>query len=155
MAATLVPMSRGDFDSYFEGLIVRYAGEHVRTGRWTPEEGESKAREEVQRILTNGVDTPNNFLLSIVASPSGEKVGLIWLAIEPRGGFIYDLEISEPHRRKGYAEEAMRLIERTAREKGAQRISLHVFGDNLGARKLYTKIGYAETNVMMSKPLPP
>ncbi len=46
-------------------------------------------------------------------------------------------------------------MEKIARDKGAQKISLHVFGYNLGARKLYTKLGYAETNVAMSKALAP
>ncbi len=80
---------------------------------------------------------------------------MIWLAIEPRGGFVYDLRVFETYRRRGYAEQAMRLIEQVAREKGVGKVSLHVFGDNLGARKLYTKLGYSETNVLMSKSLDP
>ncbi len=80
---------------------------------------------------------------------------MIWLAIEPRGGFVYDLKVFEPFRRQGHAEHAMRLLEQVVRDHGAQKLSLHVFGDNHGARQLYVKLGYAETNVMMSKSLTP
>jgi ribosomal protein S18 acetylase RimI-like enzyme len=146
-------MVPADFDPYMETLTRAYADDHVKTGRWTKEEGPGKAREEVRILLPNGRETPNHFFYSILADPSEEKVGSIWLAMEPRGAFIYDLVIFEPYRRRGYAEEAMRLIERVASEKGARRISLHVFGDNVGARKLYIKLGYSETNVVMSKPL--
>ena len=66
-----------------------------------------------------------------------------------------DLIVEEAHRRRGYAEEAMRLAEAIAREKGASRISLHVFAHNVGARRLYDKLGYEETNVVMSKVLAP
>lgn len=47
----------------------------------------------------------------------------------------------------------MCLVERVAREKGASRISLLVFGHNPAARRLYAKLGNSETNVVMSKPL--
>jgi ribosomal protein S18 acetylase RimI-like enzyme len=93
----------------------------------------------------------NHFFFTIIAGSPDEKVGAIWLAVEPRGGFVYDLLIFERFRRMGYAEEAMRAIERVAIEKGARKLSLHVFGDNPGARKLYAKLGYAETNLIMSK----
>ena len=151
--ARLVPMDPRDFDPFIERLVREYAADHVRLGRWTAEEGVSKAREETEKLLPKGLETPDNLLFTILAGSPEEKVGAIWLAIEPRGAFIYDLIVFEPYRRRGYAEEGMRLIEAVAREQGAQRISLHVFGDNQGARKLYSKLGYSETNVMMSKPL--
>jgi len=151
----LVSMDSTDFHPYLERLIREYAADHVRTGRWTEQEGPAKSREEVGKLLPAGLETPDNFLFTIIADPSQDKVGLIWLAIEPRGAFIYDLNVFEPHRRRGYAEEAMLLIEGVAREKGARKISLHVFGDNQGARMLYTKLGYCETNVAMSKSLVP
>lgn len=151
----LVPMEPADFDAYLDRLVRSYAEDHIRAGRWTPEEGLAEARKEVQKLLPAGLQTANHFLYTIVADPPDEKVGVSWLAIEPRGGFVYDLLIFEDFRRKGYAEGAMRALERMAEAKGARKLSLHVFGDNLGARKLYTKLGYAETNVLMSKPLAP
>jgi ribosomal protein S18 acetylase RimI-like enzyme len=42
-------------------------------------------------------------------------------------------------------------LENVAREKGVEKIGLHVFGHNAAARALYQKVGYIETNVNMSK----
>jgi ribosomal protein S18 acetylase RimI-like enzyme len=152
---SLEPMDSSDFEAYIANLVQHYAASHVRTGRWTAEEGPQKARAEVDGLLPSGLGTPNHYLFRILAGEPPARVGVIWLAIEPHGGFIYDLEIFEPHRRRGFAEEAMRLIEGVAREKGADTLSLHVFGDNASARRLYGKLGYAETNVRMSKSLSP
>jgi ribosomal protein S18 acetylase RimI-like enzyme len=151
----LDPLTTAEFGPFFSGLLEGYAADHVRTGHWTQEEAPERARDEVQKLLPDGLGTPNHLFFSIRAEPSDEKVGVIWLAIEPRGAFVYDLLVFEPHRRKGYAESAMREAERVSRERGAERITLHVFGDNAGARKLYQKLGYTETNVLMSKPLSP
>jgi hypothetical protein len=38
-----------------------------------------------------------------------------------------------------------------AREHGCKGVELHVFGGNVGARKLYLRAGFVETNVTMLK----
>jgi ribosomal protein S18 acetylase RimI-like enzyme len=151
----LVPMEPAEFDAYATNLIERYAAEHVKGGRWTAAEAPAEARKEIDQLLPQGIATPHHYLMSILHGPDRERVGVIWLAIEPRGGFIYDLEIFERHRRRGYAEEAMRQVERVARGHGAEKLRLHVFGDNDRARRLYAKLGYVETNVAMAKTLSP
>ena len=149
----LAPMEAADFDPFLESLLRSYAASHIRTGRWTEQEGPQAARDEVHRILPAGRETPNQYFFSIYGGEPEQKVGAVWLAIEPQRAMVYDLIIEEAHRRHGYAEAAMRLLEPIAREKGAGKIALHVFGDNVGARRLYTRLGYVETNVMMAKPL--
>jgi ribosomal protein S18 acetylase RimI-like enzyme len=149
----LVPMNEADFEPYLDRLIGEYAADHIRAGRWTAAEGLAEARKEVGKLLPSGRESPNQYIFSIVAGAPESKVGVLWLASEPRGGFVYDLRVFEPFRRHGYAEEAMRLAEEVARSKGLDKISLHVFGDNVSARRLYTRLGYAETHVIMSKSL--
>jgi ribosomal protein S18 acetylase RimI-like enzyme len=149
----LTPMKPAEYDAYFEDLIQRYALENIRAGRWTEKDGAAEARKEVEKILPSGLQTANQFLFDITSGPADQRVGVVWLALEPRGGFVYDLQVFEPFRRKGYAEAAMRLLESVAQEKGAKKISLHVFGQNHGARALYAKLGFTETNVAMSKAL--
>ncbi|HEY1198571.1 MAG TPA: GNAT family N-acetyltransferase [Thermoplasmata archaeon] len=151
----LDPMDAADFDPYMDRLIRAYAQDNVRAGRWNSQEGLAEARKEVQGLLPAGRETPNHFFFTIHSGPTEEKVGAIWFAVQPRGGFVYDLLVFEPFRRRGYAQEAMRLIEEVARQKGVQRLSLQVFGDNPGARRLYAKLGYTEMAMMMSKPLAP
>jgi RimJ/RimL family protein N-acetyltransferase len=45
----------------------------------------------------------------------------------------------------------MKEIEDKAKELNANKIELHVFAHNKTARKLYEKIGYEVTNVIMAK----
>ena len=149
----LVPMSPADYEPFMEQLIRGYAADHVRTGRWTEAEGLAEARKETQELLPGGQSTPGHFFFTITSDSPQEKVGAVWLALEPEGAFVYDIIVFERFRRRGYAEAAMRLLEGVAREKGAQKIALHVFGDNEGARRLYQKLGYSETNVRMAKTL--
>ena len=64
----------------------------------------------------------------------------------------YSIEdMAEACRRRGYAYAAMRRAEARARAAGAERLGLHVFGGNVGARALYRRLGLEETDVMMAK----
>ncbi|GGL19723.1 GNAT family N-acetyltransferase [Deinococcus radiotolerans] len=84
-------------------------------------------------------------------------MGVLWYALQQRSGattaFIYEIEIHEPYRRRGYATQAFTLLEIDAAARGATRIGLHVFGHNAPARALYEKLGYHTTNVIMRKEL--
>jgi len=44
-------------------------------------------------------------------------------------------------------------LEKFAKERGVEEISLHVFGSNAAARAMYTKLGFGEVDVVMSKSL--
>ena len=151
----LVPMDADEFGPYLDRLIRSYADEHIKAGRWSREDGLAEARKEVEKLLPAGRESRNQFFLSIVSGAEEQHVGAVWLAIEPRGGFVYDLLVFERYRRQGFAREAMLLLERIARDKGARKISLHVFGHNQAARSLYARLGYVETDVVMSKELAP
>jgi ribosomal protein S18 acetylase RimI-like enzyme len=149
----LQPMEQSEFEPFIENLARSYARDHIRTGRWTEQEGPQAARDEVNRILPAGRATPHQYFFTIYGGDPEQKVGAIWLAIEPQRAMVYDLIVEKEHRQHGYAEAAMRLLEPVARAQGAEKIALHVFGDNAGARRLYQRLGYSETNVMMSKSL--
>jgi ribosomal protein S18 acetylase RimI-like enzyme len=151
----LAPMDAGDLKPYLEQVIRSYADDNVRAGRWTAEQALGESRKQIEGLLSAGLETPGHFLFSIVSEPEGEKVGILWLAVEPQRAFVYDLEVFANARRRGHAEAAMRLAEDVARSKGASRIMLNVFGDNVGARRLYDKLGYRPMATAMAKPLGP
>ena len=150
------PFDAGDFRAYSEIAVKQYAEEKVKAGNWEKEEAPRLAEEEFVALLPNGIDTKDNYLYSIIEEKSNQKVGFIWIASNAPHTlktdlFIYDFEIFESFRRKGYAMSTLQLLEDKARELGKNRISLQVFGQNQAARKLYQKSGFEETNVMMSK----
>ena len=97
----------------------------------------------------------NHYFYTIEDETLATKVGILWFAVQERGGrpgtFVYDVQIYEAFRRRGYGTAAFQALEEKARELGLTTISLHVFGHNQPARAMYRKLGYVETDVMMSK----
>ncbi|MGI0067766.1 MAG: GNAT family N-acetyltransferase [Thermoplasmata archaeon] len=139
---------------YLDRLIPEYAEDHARDGRWTLEEANGRARSEVEGLLPQGIDTPDHYLFAIRAG--AEDVGRIWFARKHEAGgppfaFVYDLLVYPQYRRRGYAETAMRALEPKVRDLGLERLALHVFGNNRAAIRLYERLGYATTNVLMAK----
>ena len=149
-------MTEEQFEAWLPGAIAGYAREHVATGRWSEEESLQRSREEHDKLLPQGLATPDHRLWSIVRSSDHTPVGILWVNIvqKPRpSAFIFDIEIDPRFRRHGYATQAMTRLEEEARHLGLESIRLHVFGHNKAARPLYEKLGYVPTNINMSKSL--
>lgn len=153
----LVPMTQEQYSEWLEASIREFAEERVRAGNATPEEAEDYSRRAFSRLLPQGLATPGQWLYSVESEEDG-PVGVIWLGSGQEGlpastGFIYDLAIAPAHRRKGYATQAMLLLEGEARNLGMDALALHVFGHNHAARALYERLGYEVTNLNMRKRL--
>ena len=152
---TLQPMNETDFQAYMDKAIPNYAQEKVQAGNWSVEEALERSRQEYESYLPQGVHTPGHFLFMLV-NETGEKTGFLWYARQPKQpewGFIYDFEVYQAFRRRGYASQALALLEQDARRQGLKKLELHVFGHNIAARGLYKKAGFVETNIMMLKEL--
>jgi GNAT superfamily N-acetyltransferase len=149
----LVPMTESEFDVYLARLIPHYAAEHVAAGNWSADEAEERATQQVHGLLPEGAKTPGHYLYTLRADGEDAAVGMIWLALRKAGAFIFDIEVYETYRRRGYAMQAMTALEDRVRELGANRIALHVFAKNASARALYEKLGYVVTDISMAKAL--
>lgn len=149
-------MTAMQFEAWLPGTIAGYAAEHVRTGRWSEEEALERSRQEYERLLPQGLATPDQRLWNIVPTGGGEPVGMLWIHVmqKPKpSAFVYNIEVFPQFRRRGYAEQAMLKLEEEARRLGLEGIRLHVFGHNTAARALYEKLGYVPTNINMLKQL--
>lgn len=153
----LVPMSQIEFESYVESLVQEYAQEHVEAGNWSAEEALQMAEESTRRLLPDGLATQNHYLLTLEDETLGEKVGVLWFAVEDREGgpraFVYDVQVDAAYRRQGYGTQAFEALEAKVRELGLTRIMLHVFGHNHAARAMYAKLGFEEVDLILSKTL--
>ena len=82
---------------------------------------------------------------------------MLWISSRDSGVgqslWIYDIIVHEQFRRRGYARRILKLAEDRARELGAARVELHVFGHNHAARTLYEKTGYEVSSIVMVKQL--
>ena len=150
----LEPMTQARYETWLVDTIREYAAEKVAAGNY-PEEGSLElSKGEFDTLLARGLQTPGQEIRSMI-DDDGVAVGYCWFTIEtrPQGRvvFIYDIAVDPAHRRKGHAQAALLEVEAYAREHDCIGVMLHVFGSNAGARQLYGKAGYEETNVIMLK----
>jgi ribosomal protein S18 acetylase RimI-like enzyme len=150
----LEPIDETAFRASIEVSIREYAAEKVEAGTWQEADSLERATGEFDRLLPNGRATAGHEIRSIV-NDTGERVGMVWFTLEQRPigrvVFIYDLSVEPAHRRRGYAMGALEAVAAYAREHDCIGVQLHVFGSNVGARELYRRAGFVETDVMMLK----
>jgi len=141
-------MEDEEFAAWLPLLQEEYAQELVRDYGMSTDTAKARAVVEIDghRPVTHSV-----FVIEV----DGEPVGHLWL-VERRDDFeptlsVYDIDIDEPYRGRGYGKEAMVFAEEEARRRGLTRIALHVGARNDVARKLYRSLGFEENDVAMSK----
>lgn len=148
------PMTQARYEAWLAATTREYAEEKVKSGNWAADDAMERSKAEFERLLPQGLATPGHELRSIV-DDDGNAVGRVWFTIETREVgrvvFVYDIAIEPEFRRRGHAQAALSEVEAYAREQGCLGVMLHVFGSNSGARELYRKAGYDETNVIMLK----
>jgi RimJ/RimL family protein N-acetyltransferase len=153
----LVELDEASYREYREDLTRDYAQDKVRAGVWSTAEAESRAAQELDELLPDGPATRDHFLYSVRDESVPAEVGVVWFAVRNSGVgrslWIYDIIIYEQFRRRGYARRSLELVEDEARDLGARRVELHVFGHNEGARTLYEQMGYGVTSLIMAKPV--
>lgn len=147
-------MTPAHYETWLAATMREYADEKVKSGNWAAEDAMERSKAEFDRLLPQGLATPGHELRSIL-DDEGNVVGRVWFTIETREVgrvvFIYDIAIEPEFRRRGHAQAALAEVEAYAREHDCLGVMLHVFGSNTGARDLYRKAGYEETNVIMLK----
>jgi GNAT superfamily N-acetyltransferase len=150
----LEPMDEATYAAWLETTIREYAQEKVEAGNWLAADAQHRSERDFADLLPEGRATAGHELRVMIDSDA-ESVGYAWWVPreQPFGrvAYIYDIAVHPEHRRKGYAQAALTQIEAYARERGMVGVELHVFGWNVGARQLYLRSGYVETNVTMLK----
>ena len=151
------PFSDADFQAWLTQAIPAFALSNVEEGRWTLAESIERSKEAHAALLPQGLHTPGQFFLHLLDATSGERVGTLWWAEAPKGGaleaWVYNIEIEETARRRGFARAALLELERVARARDVRQLGLHVFGYNHGARRLYESIGFEPTSITLRKVL--
>jgi ribosomal protein S18 acetylase RimI-like enzyme len=156
----LRPMAEADYGAFYQLVIVDYADNLVRAGNATPSVAVQVSQQACEPVLTDGLKSPNQFFFLIQEDSLPEPdVGYLWWGIREQHGtrtaVLYFVGIFEPYRRRGYARQALHLLEDQIQQAGCDEIRLYVFGHNSGARALYEKMGYAPVSLTMAKKLSP
>ena len=157
MGVRFVPFADVDFHAWLVQAIPAFALTNVEDGRWTLAESIEKSKEAHALLLPRGLDTPDQFFMHLHDVESGDRVGTLWWSEAEKGGareaWVYNIEIEESARRRGFARAALLELERVARERGLHQVGLHVFGHNHGARRLYEALGFEPTSITLRKTL--
>ena len=155
----LQPMSEAEFGTFLERAIPRRAERYARRGVWAGDQAVAASGALYARLLPNGLHTPDHHFCHLVHPTEGNRVGEVWYTAGREGGLVqFWIEwiwVEPEHRRRGFATEALRLLEQEAVRLGATRLGLDVWLDNPGAIELYRKMGYSATSMSMVKPLGP
>ena len=154
----LVPMDEDQYSAFIKLSERDQIEGQVRVGRWRADEAEARMAELKAQFLPEDLATPDHFFWAVKDADSGEQVGGLWVALVEEAGqrafFVFDIQVYEPYRRRSYGTQAFLAMEEKAREMDVSTIALHVFEDNLPARAMYHKLGYAGTGSQMAKAVP-
>lgn len=151
----LVPMTEAEYRETIEKAVPRHAANCVRRGEWAAESALEASRKEYETRHPQGVRTQDHFFVKILDEGTGERVGETWYSSRQDGGkvrfWVEWLWIEPEFRRRGHARRVLELLAQEAVRRGAERIGLYVFNDNLGAVALYTGAGFAAKSMSMVK----
>jgi GNAT superfamily N-acetyltransferase len=149
-------MTNDEADRFLATAQAGYEAQLTEFGGLGPDEARRKAATDHARLVPDGRLAPGLHLF--VAEASGVAVGHLWLAEPAVGGppdtaYVYDVEVREEQRGRGYGGVLMEAAEQWATSLGASYLALNVFGGNRVARRLYESLGYETTSVDMRKSL--
>jgi GNAT superfamily N-acetyltransferase len=135
-------LTQAEFGPWRDAQVRAYAEDNLPRSGGDLERSLARSWAEFDRFLPQGLDTADTSLVVLISGD--ERVGHLWLAhhVEPGLSFVYDVEVLEHHRGRGFGRAAMVVAEMLARGAGDDRIGLHVFGGNAAARNLYRTQGY-------------
>jgi ribosomal protein S18 acetylase RimI-like enzyme len=155
---SLQPMTEDEFVAYKSWLLEDYASDLAKNYRMPIEEARASAIKETDATLPQGLATPNHFLYDAVTTSGavcdGEsRLGYLWIHVDGQRQrcFIYDIYLRAEFRHQGWGRKILQLLECNMKQQGIIRINLNVFANNSIAREFYSKMGYAVTDMHMSR----
>jgi AcrR family transcriptional regulator len=154
---TVRSMTPEDYDQWQSAIADAYATEQVAAGNWTAAGAVERALELNAQLLPRGLETPRTLILRGIAD-DGHAIGWAWVGLDhPRGApntaYLYDFEIAELYRGRGFSRGLLSAVETEVREFGIDALELNVFRRNVAAVHLYKSTGYQVLTQQMRKQL--
>lgn len=136
------PMTEPEFADWRARSIESYAAQVAESGSLSADQAAADSAAQYDMLLPDGLATANHTFLCLCAGDN--VVATNWICHHRAAGtsWVYDVEVSELHRGKGYGRAAMVAGEQAALDAGDEQLALNVFGQNAVAIGLYTSMGY-------------
>jgi ribosomal protein S18 acetylase RimI-like enzyme len=151
----LRPLTDEEYAEFARHSLEGYVAQKSELGGVPAEQARAEGERDFAELLPDGLRTPGHWIR--VGEVDGVPVGRLWVGLRddpgPRLAWVYDVEVDEPYQGRGHGRALMLAAEDLAREVGAERLGLNVFGGNARARRLYESLGYSTTALQMAKPL--
>ncbi|MGW7100607.1 GNAT family N-acetyltransferase [Streptomyces sp. NPDC054838] len=147
---TARPMTDAEYAAWSAESPAGYAAELAARGM--PEcDARARAVADHAARFPDGRDTAGVTLAVLEAA--GAPVGHLWLAAHEEEAYVFQVEVGEGHRGRGYGRALMLLAEREALAAGHRTLALQVFSTNTPALRLYESLGYRPTALNYAKDL--
>lgn len=151
----LKPMTADAYAQFTKLSMLDFAEAKSRAERLTMTEGHRIAHDAWASLLPQGQQTPLHHFYT--AWKDGQDIGMVWFKEEREWrlpyGYLYQVWIWDEFQGIGLGAATMTALEAKLKDMGLPRLRLHVFAFNERARKLYEKMGYEATNIVMMKDL--
>ena len=142
-------MNSNEYEIYVKSCLNRYIQDLNYDSenfiKLTGKQPKEFAIGQFKEFLPQGQLTPNHMFLKVIDIETKEKVGYVWFIYrdDQNMSFIGDIIIDELHRGKGYGSDALKMLEKIARnEHKTDSIALNVFKHNSRAKIFYERNGY-------------
>lgn len=157
MSLILRPMTADEISRYVAVGHDAYVAEYAANSGEPEDEVRRRTEEQYASYFPDGKPAPGHRLL--ILESEGNAVGWTWVGPHPRqaedptAAWLYNIEINEDFRGRGYGCSCLDLVEAHLAQRGVTELGLNVFGSNKVARRLYASADYREVAVSMTKAL--
>jgi GNAT superfamily N-acetyltransferase len=152
VAVRLRPVRDDELPGWLAQARRFYVDDLVAHAGLTRDEAEAKAARDHGSLFPEGRPGAGTHAF-VVEDDEGSAIGRLSFGERDFGVWLYEVELDPSVRGQGLGREAMLAFEAKARELGAAKVVLNVWGGNDVARSLYRSLGYAEESVHMAKRL--
>lgn len=149
---TLRPIAENEFEAYSALFLADYSAEIESNYGYSAERSMMQAKQELADDLPQGLETPDQFLLTI-ENTDQDIIGYLWYTLYDNGetAFILDFILLKQFRGMGLGKASLSALEQRFEQSEVKQIKLRVAGDNHRAFKLYKRMGFSVTGINMIK----
>ncbi|MCU7728537.1 GNAT family N-acetyltransferase [Actinoplanes sp. KI2] len=153
----LISLSEAELEARLPGMAADFAHAVTLDFGVEPELALAQSTEQLNAGLPDGVTTPGQLFFK--AMDGADEVGFLWLSLPgtvfPDVAWLSQITVVADRRGRGYGHQIMAAAEAELTRRGVGRIGLHVFGHNVGARRLYLRLGYRIGAQARTRPIDP
>jgi mycothiol synthase len=157
MGVELNSLSAAELDARLPHMAADFAHDVALNFGVDPELALAQSTEQLNAGLPDGVTTPGQLLWKAMDGP--DEVGFLWLSLPGTVfqdmAWLSEINVAADRRGRGYGHQIMAAGEAELTRRGVSRVGLHVFGHNVGARRLYLRLGYRIFTQVRTRPIEP